>query len=201
MGKEIKMARLWAVAIVVACAPSAGNAATLIRFQTVPGELTGPNGTDNWIEAREFSLSVNREFEPTPGTEDINIGVGELQECTVSKSMDSASPYLAQYAINGNSLGMCEICLTTESKISDKSQCYAHYVLDRCFVKTMHVSPQGSAEGGTGDDILVEELSLYFNKIAYGFQTSSNNTTWDNVHLTEWPEGVELLFNFDPAAP
>jgi hypothetical protein len=25
------------------------------------------------------------------GTEDINIGVGELQECTISKSMDAAS--------------------------------------------------------------------------------------------------------------
>lgn len=36
------------------------------------------------------------------GTEDINIGVGELQECTISKSMDSATPKLAQYAINGN---------------------------------------------------------------------------------------------------
>ena len=33
----------------------------------------------------------------------INIGVGELQECTISKSMDSTSTTLAQYAINGNS--------------------------------------------------------------------------------------------------
>jgi hypothetical protein len=33
----------------------------------------------------------------------INIGVGELQECTISKSMDSASPKLTQFAINGNS--------------------------------------------------------------------------------------------------
>ncbi|HEX6031039.1 MAG TPA: hypothetical protein VFY90_06385 [Tepidiformaceae bacterium] len=34
--------------------------------------------------------------------EDINIGVGELQECTISKSMDSATPKLTQFAINGN---------------------------------------------------------------------------------------------------
>jgi hypothetical protein len=38
------------------------------------------------------------------GTEDINIGVGELQECTISKSMDTSTMDLAQFAINGNSL-------------------------------------------------------------------------------------------------
>jgi hypothetical protein len=43
------------------------------------------------------------------GTEDINIGVGELQECTISKSMDVASTKLAQFAINGNSLRTAEI--------------------------------------------------------------------------------------------
>jgi hypothetical protein len=40
------------------------------------------------------------------GTEDINIGVGELQECTISKSMDLSSTRLAQFAINGNSLSL-----------------------------------------------------------------------------------------------
>ena len=39
----------------------------------------------------------------------MNIGVGELQECTVSKSMDAASAKLAQFAINGNSPSTAEI--------------------------------------------------------------------------------------------
>jgi len=34
---------------------------------------------------------------------DITIGVGELHEYSVSKSMDYASPKLTQFAINGNS--------------------------------------------------------------------------------------------------
>ncbi len=36
--------------------------------------------------------------------EGVQIGVGELQECTISKSMDTSTTTLAQYAINGNSL-------------------------------------------------------------------------------------------------
>ena len=35
------------------------------------------------------------------GTEDINIGVGELQEMTISKSMDKSTPKLAEAAIKG----------------------------------------------------------------------------------------------------
>lgn len=48
-----------------------------------------------------FSFGVEREMKESGekgGTEDINIGVGELQECTISKSMDAASPFLARMA-------------------------------------------------------------------------------------------------------
>jgi hypothetical protein len=58
-----------------------------------------------------FSFGVEREMKESSeqsSTADINIGVGELQECTISKSMDSTSPTLAQYAINGNSPGAVE---------------------------------------------------------------------------------------------
>ena len=65
-----------------------------------------------WFVADSFSFGVEREMKESGekgGTADINIGIGELQECTISKSMDSASPKLAQFAINGNSPGQCEI--------------------------------------------------------------------------------------------
>ncbi len=51
------------------------------------------------VGAAATFTSTNNAF----ATGDINIGVGELQECTISKSMDSASPKLTQFAINGNS--------------------------------------------------------------------------------------------------
>lgn len=64
------------------------------------------------LSGSSFSFGVKREMKESGekgGTEDINIGVGELQECTVSKSMDMASTTLAQHAINGNSPGTAEI--------------------------------------------------------------------------------------------
>jgi hypothetical protein len=44
-----------------------------------------------WFVADSFSFGVEREMKESGekgGTEDINIGVGELQECTISKSQD-----------------------------------------------------------------------------------------------------------------
>ena len=51
----------------------------------------------NWFIADSFSFGVEREMKESGekgGTEDINIGLGELQECTISKSMDAASTKL-----------------------------------------------------------------------------------------------------------
>jgi Type VI secretion system effector, Hcp len=71
-----------------------------------------PVGATDWFVADSFGFGVEREMKESGekgGTEDINIGVGELQECTISKTMDRASTTLAQFAINGNSLGTTEI--------------------------------------------------------------------------------------------
>ena len=67
----------------------------------------------DWFIADSFTFGVEREMKESGekgGTEDINIGVGELQECTISKSMDVCSMALSQYAINGNSPGRASTC-------------------------------------------------------------------------------------------
>jgi hypothetical protein len=62
-------------------------------------ELDGiSGGVGEFFVADSFSFGVEREMKESGekgGTADINIGVGELQECTISKSMDWASPLLA----------------------------------------------------------------------------------------------------------
>src|SRR5215204_1403143 len=85
----------------------------LVHIDNVLGDVTieGYKG-QNFFVADSFSFGVEREMKESGekgGTEDINIGVGELQECTISKSVDRASTLLAQYAINGNSLGRARI--------------------------------------------------------------------------------------------
>jgi RHS repeat-associated protein len=113
--------------------------AIFVRIPPVKGDVT----TNGWspgkyFVADSFSFGVEREMKESGekgGTEDINIGVGELQECTASKSMDVASPKLAQFAINGNSCGTAEID----------------------FVEV--------AGGGDAADRPTEELAFYYNKI------------------------------------
>lgn len=56
---------------------------------------------DDYFIANSFSFGVEREMKESGekgGTTDMNIGIGELQECTISKSMDWASSRLARPA-------------------------------------------------------------------------------------------------------
>jgi Type VI secretion system effector, Hcp len=88
-----------------------GTPQVIDRFSTSI-KTFDPVGATDWFVADSFSFGVEREMKESGekgGTADINIGVGELQECTISKSMDSSSARLAQFAINGNSLGTSEI--------------------------------------------------------------------------------------------
>jgi hypothetical protein len=94
------------------------------------------------------------------GTEDINIGVGELQECTISKTMDWSTTRLAQHAINGNSPGPAEIHFV-EVAGGD------HGGVHRCFVKSWSI-------GGDADDRPTEEVAFYYNKIAFNYLSTTD---------------------------
>ena len=119
------------------------------------------------------------------GTEDINIGVGELQECTISKSMDMCSMALAQYAINGNSPGTAEIDFVEvagsgKDGKTGKPVCYLKYILDRCFIKSWSIS-------GDADDRPTEEVAFYYNKIAFCYAKTRDGKQWEHDHAPmEW---------------
>jgi type VI protein secretion system component Hcp len=151
----------------------------------------------NFFVADSFSFGVEREMKESGekgGTEDINIGVGELQECSISKSVDRASTLLAQYAINGNSLGRARIDFVEIGGAGGnegKPFCYMRYVLDRVFVKTWTTS-------GDADDRPTEEVAFYYNRIGFQYLSTKDGKTyegssimsWDNVSNTkEWKKG------------
>jgi type VI protein secretion system component Hcp len=150
--------------------------------------------TNEWFIADSFSFGVEREMKESGekgGTEDINIGVGELQECNISKSMDRASTLLAQAAINGNSLGPAVIHFVEVAgpgnQFEGKPFCYLKYALDRCFVKTWSTS-------GDADDRPTEEVAFYYNKIAFNYAYTPDGKNfkactemaWNNVKDIKW---------------
>lgn len=148
-----------------------------------------------WFVAQSFSFGVERGMKESAekgGTEDINIGVGELQECTITKSMDRASAKLAQYAINGASLGTAiidfvEVAGGGAGAKEGKPFCYLRYKLDRCFIKSWQTS-------GDSDDRPTEDVAFYYNKIAFQYLSTKDGRTfenggdmkWDNVANEQW---------------
>ena len=175
--------------------PAFSSAAIFVKIEGVKGDpsITTP-GYDNgeWFEIDSFSFGVEREMKESGekgGTEDINIGVGELQECTLSKSMDAASAKLMQHAMNGNSCGTAEIdFVEVAGDGSAAPVCYLKYKLDRCFVKSWSTS-------GDADDRPTEEVAFYYNKIAFLYLgsedtvgTETHTASWDNVTNTPWDD-------------
>ncbi|MEM8669135.1 MAG: type VI secretion system tube protein Hcp [Planctomycetota bacterium] len=159
-------------------------------------------GSRSYFVAESFSFGIEREMKESAekgGTEDINIGVGELQECSISKSMDSASADLAQAAIQGNNLGDAEIYfieIAGEKKGLDTGvRVYLAYKLHRCMVKTWSTS-------GDADDRPTEEVSFLFNKIAFAYAAHDGTNWvsegnrymgWDNVENCKWDQKQAAL--------
>lgn len=173
--------------------------AILMKIEKLPGlgdcKLNGFDKGE-WFVLDSFSFGVEREIKESgekSGTTDINIGVGELQECSVSKSMDSASPYLAQVAISGSSLGTSEIVFVETgggvSAVTGKPVVYLWYKMARTFVKSWSIS-------GDADDRPTEEVAFLYNKICFKYASTADGKTfkslshnfmgWDNVTGMKW---------------
>src|ERR1043165_4246056 len=140
--------------------------AIYVKIPGVGGDVQVDGYKDCFV-ADSFSFGVEREMKESGekgGTQDINIGVGELQECSISKSVDVTSTKLAQFAINGNSLGSARIDFVEigGGGTEGKPKCYMRYVLDRVFVKSWTTS-------GDADDRPTEEVAFYYNKIAFHY--------------------------------
>ena len=117
---------------------------------------TDSYGHGKRLLADSFSFEVEREMKESDekgGTADINIGVGELQECTISKSTDCVSPLLAQLASHGNSPDTAEIDFVEVANIdqptdpafndfafAELDEAELQYKLDRCFIKSWSTS-------------------------------------------------------------
>ena len=184
------------------------EAAIFVKIDGVKGDVTTKGYDDgNWFVADSFSFGVEREMKESGekgGTEDINIGVGELQECTISKSMDTASANLAQFAIKGKSPGTAEIHFV-EIASDGSAEPYLVYKLNKAVVTSWQTS-------GSGDDRPTEEVAFNFNKIAFATKPSAdsepskdNVMSWNKNTERPWRAIIdsilETLFPDEPEPP
>lgn len=165
----------------------------VVKIEGVPGDCK-IKGFDAYFTAESFSFGVERELADSAkgGTEDVNIGLGELQECSISKSMDTASAQLARRAISGSScktadIKFLEAIIDTDEK--SKNVCYLAFQLDNVFIKSWSMS-------GDADDRPTEEVALWYNKIAFKYWPTNNGKdfpqgyecAWDQVTAKPWKE-------------
>ncbi len=152
---------------------------------------------EKYFTAESFSFGVERELSDSAkgGTADVNIGVGELQECTISKSMDMASPWLAKKAISGSSCGKSKIKFMEAVEIKNKRHnvVYLVFNLDNTFIKSWSMS-------GDGDDRPTEDVALWYNKIAFSYFYTTDGKqfkfagtcAWDQSESKPWDNsGIE----------
>ncbi len=165
----------------------------LVKIDGIKGDCTIP-GFEDYFTAESFGFAVERELADSAksGTADVNIGVGELQECTISKSMDITSPYLAKKAISGSSCGTAEIKFVEAITRKDNSMfnvVYLAYKLDNVFIKSWSTS-------GDADDRPTEDVAIWYNKIGFAYYATSDGMTfkfagdckWDQTKSKPWSE-------------
>ena len=165
----------------------------LVRIDGIKGD-SQIAGFADYFTAESFGFGVERELADSgkAGTADVNIGVGELQECTISKSMDSASAFLAKKAISGSSCGTADIKFV-ETITRDNNEMfnivYLSYKLDNVFIKSWSTS-------GDGDDRPTEDVAIWYNKIAFGYFVTKDgkefqfagDCKWDQTKSKPWSE-------------
>ncbi len=163
----------------------------LVRIDGVTGDCQ-IKGFKNYFTAESFSFGVERELADSAkgGTADVNIGIGELQECSISKSMDTASAALARRAISGSSCETADIKFVEAIMLdggTPKNVVYLHFLLDNVFIKSWSMS-------GDADDRPTEEVALWYNKIAFVYFPTSDgknfprgyDCAWDQVTAKPW---------------
>lgn len=136
-----------------------------------------------WFVADSLSFGIDRELSESGeqgGTEDINIGVGELSTVKITKSLDRATPLLAKFAVNGNSVGVAEIHIVSGG---NRPRAMMIYKLDRTFVKSWSMHD----DGGDNDDP-DEAVELYFNRIAFVVAGQPTPFSWNVPTNTAWNE-------------
>jgi type VI protein secretion system component Hcp len=167
----------------------------LVKVENVPGstavKVQGYND-GNWFQASSFAFGMDREMSESGergGTEDINIGVGDLGNIVITKALDGGSPRLAQFGVNGNSPGDVEIHFV---KGPNNPKVLMIYKLDRAFVKSWSTSGDGGNEPPT------ETVAFYFNRIAFAVAGQPQPFSWNRVAQTSvWDHQLPVL----PAIP
>ena len=135
---------------------------------------TGSRGAgDKWFVADSFGFGVEREMKESGekgGTEDINIGVGEMQEATISKSMDKATPKLIEAPVKGKVFARPQPRGSLSIKVpAGTCKAGARYPAAEFGTDKRVYQLTGVVVTGCGGGVAMETLSLNYEKISWKY--------------------------------
>ena len=134
-----------------------------MKIEKIPGECT-QKGHEEWIEVLSFHHGL---FQPV--TSSVSTGgsiSGQLaaHNCfSITKSLDAASPKLAQACAAGEPVGTVTLALCRAT--GAEPQQYMEYVLNGAVVASLQ--PSGAAQGG--EDLPTEEVSFAYMMINWKY--------------------------------
>ena len=117
-------------------------------------------GHEDWITADSLQFGVGRALSTSGGGKDREVSNPQFSEITISKSTDIASANLWYEAIQGKSLGDCEIHFV-QTGAEGTSQVYLMLTLTEAIVSSYSASSGGERPS--------ESISLNFTKITFQY--------------------------------
>jgi len=180
----------------------------LITLPNVTGDCEIPNFSGYWT-AQSFSFSASREITESAkaGTRDVHIGMAEMQEVSISKSMDKASVPLMKWAIAGTQIpGEVLIRFVETGTDASGNALHINFMnvkLDRTFVKSWTLN-------GSEDDRPTEDVTLYFQYFAIAYapfkgtdidSAKKASVGWDHAKNAPWggKASIESLLKAEKA--
>ena len=165
----------------------------LINIPGVLGDSTITGFEKEYFSAESLGFGHERELTDSgkSGTADINVGVVEFQEVSISKTFDAASTGLARKAIAGSSCGTVDIKFVqtiTDDNEDQQNVVFLQMKLDNVFVKTWGIS-------GDEDERPTEEVTLWYNKIAFSYFNSPDAKTFDFSGICSWDKATQQPWN------
>lgn len=198
----------WASVVIIATIallPVNAHAAIYLGIDTIPGTVN-KTPYEDWIDVGTVEFGTDRDISSGEkgGTQDINIGVGELSTISWSQVFDKSFPLLWISSINGNSVGKAEFHFVADSgeEETKKLSSYFRIKLDRVFIKSLGFYGDANNDHGVGGEMLFSKITIELDLFdGHGGVTDTIIRSWDVTSNQPLPAlaGMIAAANLGPA--
>lgn len=136
------------------------------------------DGYTSCIEVMSFSHGVSNPIQMTTSNNGRTVGRPYIQEMTVSKVMDKATPHLNYYCAKGTNLGDTQLYLVRQD--GNENVVYMTYEMTDTMLSSVSV--------GGGGGLPMETISLNFSKITWTYEPQKPETNKDGKVVHSWDQ-------------